>query len=389
MHLYLLTLAGLELIRGVEGYCPGLYANPGFKSAPRVNQVSMTSVEVDWRGLVTRADCADQFLVKSWLYSNPNHYKISNLLTTDTFSTVVEDLLPNQEYIFQAVAREDKWLLGKEWNRSPKKRFRISRSNPTVVPRLYGQPGPAPALKTRENQEDSNEVVQYAGNAHFGLSVEQDGDPQPYGLVVIFILSCAAVILVILVSGGVYNTMKYSRKRRRRRDTTTSDSFSSSESLDIQLSPQQQFYMDEERDLKELRREAIKMEGMMRRMERKDRRTESTNRGTQTPQCSCSKTPVLARKEIAVGSQDTSTNTTFDEINPSGDTVNSSNTVNFSNTVTSNDAAVSNTEQTTVSPTQYKDAMVYVDDETLSSDGSEHVTFHIDKKRDPPLHTNL
>ena len=105
--------------------------------------------------------------------------------------------------------------------------------------------------------------------------------------------------------------------------------------------------------------------------------------------------------------KDTSTNTTFDEINPSGDTVifsnavNSSNAVNFSdvvnfsdtvnssNTVTSNDTAVLNTEETTVSPLQYNDAMVYVDDETLSSDGSEHVTFDVDMKRDPPLHTDL
>ena len=46
-------------------------------------------------------ECADQFIVKSWLARNPNDYKMSDLLQTSQYSFVVEDLLPNQDYVFQ------------------------------------------------------------------------------------------------------------------------------------------------------------------------------------------------------------------------------------------------------------------------------------------------
>ena len=64
-------------------------------------QVSLTSVQVSWHGLATRVECADQFIVKSWLARNPNDYKMSDLLQTTQYSFVVEDLLPNQDYVFQ------------------------------------------------------------------------------------------------------------------------------------------------------------------------------------------------------------------------------------------------------------------------------------------------
>ena len=65
------------------------------------SQVSLTSVQVSWHGLATRVECADQFIVKSWLARNPNDYKMSDLLQTTQYSFVVEDLLPNQDYVFQ------------------------------------------------------------------------------------------------------------------------------------------------------------------------------------------------------------------------------------------------------------------------------------------------
>ena len=64
-------------------------------------QVTLTSVQVSWHGLVTRGECADQFIVKSWLARNPNDYKMSDLLPTSQFSFVVTDLVPNQDYVFQ------------------------------------------------------------------------------------------------------------------------------------------------------------------------------------------------------------------------------------------------------------------------------------------------
>ena len=100
-----LLVAVMVMVRlpSVEGYCAGLGANPGFRGPPLVEQVTLTSVRVTWSGLVTRKECADQFIVKSWLARNPNDYKMSNLLPTTQFSFVVRDLVPNQDYVFQVV----------------------------------------------------------------------------------------------------------------------------------------------------------------------------------------------------------------------------------------------------------------------------------------------
>ena len=66
-------------------------------------QVSMTSVQVSWSGLVTRSECADQYIVKSWLARNPNDYQMSDLLPTTQLSFIVTDLVPNQDYVFQVI----------------------------------------------------------------------------------------------------------------------------------------------------------------------------------------------------------------------------------------------------------------------------------------------
>ena len=92
-----------EMLPSVAGYCAGLGANPGFRGPPMVEQVTLTSVRVSWAGLVTRKECADQFIVKSWLARNPNNYQMSSLLPTTQFSFVVRDLVPNQDYVFQVI----------------------------------------------------------------------------------------------------------------------------------------------------------------------------------------------------------------------------------------------------------------------------------------------
>ena len=99
--LLLLVVTVTVMVTRVEGYCATLGANPGFRGPPRVEQVTLTSVRVSWDGLVTRKDCADQFIVKSWLARNPNDYKMSGLLPTNQFTFIVTDLVPNQDYVFQ------------------------------------------------------------------------------------------------------------------------------------------------------------------------------------------------------------------------------------------------------------------------------------------------
>ena len=101
LSLLLVTTMVTVTVPSVSGYCAGLGANPGFRGPPTVEQVTLTSVRVTWAGLVTRKECADQFIVKSWLARNPNNYQMSDLLPTTEFSFIVRDLVPNQDYVFQ------------------------------------------------------------------------------------------------------------------------------------------------------------------------------------------------------------------------------------------------------------------------------------------------
>jgi len=146
-----LVIFGLTL-QDCNAYCALLGQNPGFSAAPKVEQISLTSVRVSWEGLVIRRECADQFIVKSWNARNPNDYQMSDLLPVTQFSFTVTDLVPNQNYVFQAVAREDKGILGKDWNKSPHAHFKTTSSNPTVAPRRGRPSARGPAMTGEQRQ---------------------------------------------------------------------------------------------------------------------------------------------------------------------------------------------------------------------------------------------
>ena len=113
------------------------------------------------------------------------------------------------------------------------------------------------------------------------------------------------------------------------------------------------------------------------------RRTESINRGTQTPQCSCSKTPVLRRKEgDTKNTEDNSTNTCVEDISTkttvedtsTNNTIDGTNADNTNNSVTESPT----TEITTTLPHHWapsnnaKDtSMIYIDDEDMKTDHSD------------------
>jgi len=130
----------------VHSYCEGIGNNPGWRDAPKVEQLSLTAVRLSWEGLLTRAECADQLIVKSWNSRNPNDYKMSDLLDLSTTSHIVTDIVPNQEHVFQMVAREDKGILGKDWHKGPKAYFMTSKHEEKVVE--------ARASSTTEKPED-------------------------------------------------------------------------------------------------------------------------------------------------------------------------------------------------------------------------------------------
>ena len=89
------------LVGAFSGHCETSQRSSDSSTLYPCLQVTLTSVQVSWHGLVTRGECADQFIVKSWLARNPNDYKMSDLLPTSQFSFVVTDLVPNQDYVFQ------------------------------------------------------------------------------------------------------------------------------------------------------------------------------------------------------------------------------------------------------------------------------------------------
>lgn len=194
-----------------HSYCAGIGANPGFKDAPLVQQVTLTSVKVTWHGLVTRAECADQFIVKSWNARNPNDYKMSDLLPLSQFSYIVTDLVPNQDYVFQAVAREDKGILGKDWNKSPKAYFKTNKNTPTVAPGLSASSHSNPSYRPLGQVNDNEKPVSV-----FMLA----------GIVI------GSLLILLIVFGGVWNLLKMSRKRS---SDNQSDSESETDSMDLDL----------------------------------------------------------------------------------------------------------------------------------------------------------
>lgn len=214
-------------------YCANPGSNPGFTGPPRVEQVSLTSVRVSWRGLVTRIDCADQFIVKSWRRNDPNDYKLSDLLTTDIFSYDVEDLTPNRDYVFQAVAREDKGWLGRDWNKSPTITFSTSRRNPTVPPQARPTEAQPPPAVVPGGQAQSNQPV------NVGQSGGQSGQAQPrnpnkkspseeedagLSFVVIIGIVVGSCLLLLVGVASIYNIAKMSRGRKREEEDDLSDS---------------------------------------------------------------------------------------------------------------------------------------------------------------------
>jgi len=199
----LLVVLGLHVVPGCEGYCSIVGPDPGFSSAPRLEQVSLTSVRVNWHNIVTKIECADQFIVKSWNARNPNDYTMSNLLPLSQFTYVVTDLVPNQDYVFQVVAREDKGILGKDWNKSPQAMYRTGRHNPTVPP----IPSPTGS--------------------------EQSG-PSPQSVFTMGGITVCVLLAVLIVVGVLWNIIQKSRRKTTDTDSVNSDSETDSMDLDLE-----------------------------------------------------------------------------------------------------------------------------------------------------------
>ena len=123
---YILLIS--ELSQLCHGYCWQGGKNPSFTAKPIVTQISITSVQVSWKGIVNNKDCADTFRVKYWKKGrSATDYKMSEKVSTDIDGVVLDGIVPRVEYSFQAVAVESKGILGIDYNRSPIVKFATSR----------------------------------------------------------------------------------------------------------------------------------------------------------------------------------------------------------------------------------------------------------------------
>ena len=109
----------------VYSYCTWEGANPYWSGSPQVEQLSPSSVFVSWDGILQREDCADSMLVKYYPGRNTNDYTMTAPLSVSTTSFVAENLVLGVSYTFQVIAREEKGLLGNDYNRSPEVIFTL------------------------------------------------------------------------------------------------------------------------------------------------------------------------------------------------------------------------------------------------------------------------
>jgi len=119
----------LSLVPLVHSYCFGAGYNPWFTGPPLVQQLTLTSVRVSWHGLLQQAGCADNLLVKHYRGIDSSNYKMSEPLLASVTSYVVHDLVPNAQYTYQVIAREEKGILGVDYNRGEKTTFTTSLHN--------------------------------------------------------------------------------------------------------------------------------------------------------------------------------------------------------------------------------------------------------------------
>jgi len=126
----------------VSAYCWQAGQNPYFTAQPIVQQVDLRTVRVTWEGIVEYERCVDNYIVKYWQKSNPQGYKMTELIDKQHYTTDII-ITPKVNYVFQVITREDKGaLLGIDYNKSDRIEFKTSSYNSNVKPTT-----PKPALE--------------------------------------------------------------------------------------------------------------------------------------------------------------------------------------------------------------------------------------------------
>ena len=67
-------------------------------------------------------------------------------------------------FLLQAIAREDKGILGKDWNKSDKTYFRTTSFNPTVPPEQIKREQPSSSVVIPEVRHEDDDDDEYDGD---------------------------------------------------------------------------------------------------------------------------------------------------------------------------------------------------------------------------------
>lgn len=120
----------------------------------------------------------------------------------------------------QAIAREDKGILGKDWNKSDKTYYRTTSYNPTVAPERTSGPS---------HSQSSSQSYNSYNRAH-NL---KEGSIGVFSLAGIIIGSLLGVLIIV---GGVWNIVKLNRGSKGGGETESCAGDSSdSDSMDLDL----------------------------------------------------------------------------------------------------------------------------------------------------------
>jgi len=187
----------ISFVPKISAYCWEPGQNPSFSGAPIVTQIDLSTLKVSWNNLVSRVDCADNFIVKYWKDTDPINYEMTDYLPTDVFSTTIK-VIPRVLYTIEVIAREDKGLImGVDYNRSPKTKFQTSRYNDNVTPDINVLPPPK-EKKRDEKQPMVNPAV--SNNIR-----DQNPDPDTFLSTEMIALICACIVVgSMIVIGFVY-----------------------------------------------------------------------------------------------------------------------------------------------------------------------------------------
>jgi len=189
----------------VSAYCWQAGQNPYFTAQPIVQQVDLRTVRVTWEGIVEYEKCVDNYLVKYWQKSNPQGYKMTELIDKQHYTSDII-ITPKINYVFQVIAREDKGgLLGIDYNKSDQREFKTSAYNSNVKP-TTPKPAREPAVAPKATGTDNGNIESPDSRQDQQVVKEENSGKLLAGFnieLIAIIIVCSIVLLLILV-GLVY-----------------------------------------------------------------------------------------------------------------------------------------------------------------------------------------